>query len=287
MLEPPIPYPNNELGPPIPPPTGSYRIEVDFATSASYAETASYTLGFIVSASYANFASTASYLLGSIANAVSASWANFSGHSNTSDTASWSINTKSALSASWASQSIWASTASYFGGTAPFAITASYALRSETSSYSDFTLQSVSSSYALTASYSLNGGGTSISSSYLSGSSATVNKITLENSTLKSYITSKITSGIVAATPVDDFPDTDGNSAKWLISINDGSSFKTSEVIAIWEPISNITNFAEVTTNTIGSIPVAMSVNISGNQVRLIANPASGSWTVKTIRFVL
>lgn len=267
MFEPPIPYPNNELGPPIHRDTGSYPVGVDFAISASYAETASYTLGFIVSASYANFATTASYLLGSIANAVSSSWANFSGHANTADSSSWATNSNYSISSSWTSQSRMSDTASYFGGTAPFASTASY---------------------AITASYALNSASeSSISSSYLSGSSATVNKITLENSELRAYLTSRVATDITVASPVDAFPDTDGNSAKWLISINDGSSFKTSEVIAIWEPISNVTNFAEVTTNMIGSIPVAMSVNISGNQVRLIANPASGSWTVKTIRFVL
>lgn len=278
----PIPYPNNELGPPVPPPTGSYRTEVDYATSSSYAETSSYTLGFIVSASYANFATTASYLLGSIANAVSASWANFSGHSNTSDSASWSINAKSAISASWASRSLSAATASYLSGTASLAITSSYSVSSS------YTSNTVSSSYALTASYALNGGGgSSATSSYLSGSSAIVNTVTLATTGLNAYMTSKISTGIVAATPVDSFSDLDGNSAKWLISINDGVSFKTSEIIAIWEPISNETNFAEVTTNTLGTIPVAMSVNISGNQVRLIANPASGTWTIKTIRFVL
>lgn len=276
MYEPPIPYPNNELGPPIHPPTGSYPINVDYAISSSYAETASYTLGFIVSASYANFATTASYLLGSIANAVSSSWSALSGHSNTSD------------SASWASQSLYAITSSYLNGTSSYSLQSKSASYSVTSSYTQTSELSISSSYALTASYALNGGGgTSVSSSYLSGSSAIVNKITIENSILKAYLTSKIMTGVTSATAVDDFPDTEGNSAKWLISMNDGLSFKTSEIISIWEPISNVTNFAEVTTNTIGTIPVAMSVNISGNQVRLIANPASGSWTIKTIRFVL
>lgn len=275
MFEPPIPYPNNELGPVIHPPTGSFPISVDFATSASWAATASYSLGYITSASFANFAATASYLLGSIANAVSASWANFSGHSLTSDTASYSIT------ASWAAKSAISATSSV----AIVANTASYSI---SSSYSTFSPTSISSSYALTASYALNGGGgSSETSSYLSGSSATVNKVTLANIGVNAYLTSRVTTGIVTATPVDDFPDTDGNSAKWIISINDGTSFKTSEVVAIWEPISNVTNFAEITTNIIGSIPVAMSVNISGNQVRLIANPAAGTWTVKTIRFVL
>ena len=35
-----IPYPDNGLGPEIPPPTGSFLISVDFATSASWADRA-------------------------------------------------------------------------------------------------------------------------------------------------------------------------------------------------------------------------------------------------------
>jgi hypothetical protein len=98
---------------------------------------------------------------------------------------------------------------------------------------------------------------------------------------------SQYAANVEYATAVDQFPDVDGNSAKWLISINDGSSYKTSEIISIWDPSANVTNFAEVTTNVIGTVPVAMSVNISGDNVRLIANPASGSWTIKSLRFVL
>ena len=268
MYQPPIvPGPNNELVPESPRPTGSYLISVDFATSASYAETASFTLGYILSASYSNFSATASYLLGSIANAVSASWANFAGHANSADSSSWAETASYALTASYVDIGTVAS--------------ASYSV---TSSYSQF---SNSSSYALTASYALNGGGSSVSSSYLSGSSATIQRMTLVNTGVNAYMTSQLATGITFATAVDQFADVDGNSAKWLISINDGSSYKTSEIIAIWDPVTFITNFAEVTTYIIGTIPVAMSVNFSGDNVRLVANPASGSWNIKSIRFVL
>lgn len=269
-----IPGPNNELIPAKLRPTGSYPVSVDFATSASYAETSSFTLGYILSASYSNFSATASYLLGSIANAVSASWAQVAGHSLTSVSASWADN---AGTASYVVSASYAETASYVESVA----TASYSLASSVS------FGSISSSYALTASYALSGGGSSISSSYLSGSSATVRRLTLANNTASSYMVSQYATGVEYATPVDQFSDVDGNSAKWLISINDGTSYKTSEIISIWDPISNVTNFAEVTTNVIGTVPVAMSVNISGDNVRLVANPASGSWTIKSLRFVL
>ncbi len=269
MYTPPIiPGPNNELVYQSPKATGSYTTSVDFATSASYAATASYTLGFIVSSSYANFASTASYLLGSIATAVSASWANFSGHSITSDSASWAQTASYALTASYVE-----------GGNE----SSSYSI---TSSYSSFSQTSISSSYALTASYV--DFVSSESSSYLSGSSATIQKMSLvSNSGSTSYTVMQHVTDIEFATAVDQFPDTDGSAVRWLVSIFDGTSFKVSEIIAVWDAVTNVTNFAEVTTNTIGTIPVSLSVNISGNNVRLIVNPASGTWTIKVVRMVL
>ena len=261
-----IPLPNNELGYEKPSPTGSFPPAADYAISASYAETASFSLGFILSASYSNFSATASYLLGSIANAVSASWSNFSGHALTAETASYAITAKQSTSASYST------TARYWTGTpdsASYSISASY------------------SNYALTASYALSDGGVaSVSSSYVSGSSVTVQSISLVSQITASMVSSYV-AGVFTATTVDTFSDLIGNSAKWLVSMNDGASFKTSEIITIWNPISNSTNFAEVTTNVLGTVPVALSVNISADQVRLIANPVSGSWTIKTIRFVL
>lgn len=275
-----IPYPDNGLGPPVPPPTGSYRIEVDYATSSSYAETASFTLGYILSSSYSNFAATASYLLGSIANAVSASWANYAGHAITADTASYALTASYLLggivSASYALTASFVQSASY-------SLSSSYVRFSDTASYVKL---AETSSYALTASYALNAT-PSETSSYVSGSAAVVNEVIWKNGSLEAYSVSTIRDSVSYAQPVDQFPDTDGNSAKWIVSITDGSSFRTSEIIAIWNPSNNVTNFSEVTTNSIGTISVAMSVNISGDNVRLIANPASGSWTIKTIRFVL
>lgn len=273
-----IPYPNNELGPPIPPRSGGYATYSDYSISASYAETSSYTLGFILSASYAGFAATASYLLGSIANAVSASWAEMAGHALTAETASFALT--SAL----------AETASYLSGTASYALvasTASYVASVDTASYSFYAVQAgnaVTASYALVAQVA-----ESATASYISGSSAVVNDLTLSNGGGEAYITSVITSSISTTTAVDFFPDTDGQSVKWLVSIYDGTSFKMSEIMAVWEPVSNILQFAEVTTNSIGPtpFPVSLSCNISGNNVRLIANPASGTWTIKAIRFVL
>lgn len=251
--------------------TASFLLgSIESASYAQYAASASYLLGFIASASYAQFASTASYLLGSVQSAISASWAALSGHANTADSASYAVTASYARNASTASISVSASyalTASYLLGASP---TASYALTAGSASYA---LNSSTSSYSLrtvTASYVMPG------PVVVSGSADAVG-----------YINSIRVDGIDTATIIDSFPTSMGNSAKWLLSIGDGASFKTSELISIWNPGNNSTNFAEVTTNALGTVPVVMSVNLSAGDVRLIANPASGSWTIKMMRFLL
>ena len=288
-----IPGPNNEMIPVAPPDTSSrFPISADYAISSSYSETSSFLMGSILSASYAKFAATASYLLGSIANAISARWANFSGHSNTSDTASFSHYADVAGSSGTSNYADTAGSSLYAdsSGTALSADTASYVLTASfalTASYvSGLTGTSSYSLYAETASYL--GGTASYAMRAETASYADAAEVALRISGGGSaYINAYAVYNVYTASVIDSFPTAQGNSAKWLLSINDGISFKSSEILSIWDGSTNSTNFAEITTNALGSIPVAMSVNISSNSVRLIANPASGSWTVKMIRFLL
>jgi hypothetical protein len=103
----------------------------------------------------------------------------------------------------------------------------------------------------------------------------------------KAYMVAGEVHDVDDPTIIDIFPTNEGLSAKWLLSIWDGTNFKTSEILAIWNPGNNSTNFAEVTTNSLGTIPLAMSVTLSAGQVRLMANPVSGIWNIKYIRFLL
>lgn len=290
--------------------TASYF--VGFIESASYAhfsETASFLLGVIESASYARtatsssysisssfsrFAATASYLLGSVSYAISCSWAALAGHAITADTASYALF---AVSSSVAQSSTSAS----------YAVSAGYATTSQTSvsaSIASQALVSVSSSYSLIASSSLS----TVSASYatqaqtalsLVGTASyavyaqTASYVDLTSIQLKTPSGSGASIGayevdnISSPTIIDTYPTTSGHSAKWFLSIYDGANFKSSEILAIWNPSNSTTNFAEVTTNSLGTIPVAMSVSLSAGAVRLIANPSSGTWTIKFIRFLL
>jgi len=312
-----IPGPNNELVPVAPPDTSSrFPINGDFAISASwaatasyfvgfiesasyakYAETSSFNLGFTLSASYAAFSATASYLLGSVANAVSASWANLSGHALTADSASYATTARTAsysqtgLTASYAvtsAYSLTSKTASYSiqANTASYAITASYLLgATATSSYSLFAL---TASYILntaTASYAVVSQTASIAetASYVKPSQVVVSG----SGTAIAYIDTIRVDNIIVPTITDTFSSSLGNSAKWLLSITDGSSIKTSEVMGVWNPTTGTSNFAEISTNSIGTSPYSLSVSIISGSVRLVINPASGSWTVKAVRFLL
>jgi hypothetical protein len=264
-----IPGPNNELILATPPDTSSrFPINGDFATSASYAATSSYFVGYIESSSYAKFAETASYLLGSIQNAISASWAALAGHAQTAISASY------ALYASYAGHADTSDTASHAifsetSATASFVLTASYSYNSSTASY----LQGTSSyaRFAETASYAL----------------TSTLTLTISGSTSGAYMSGYEVDTFSDPTIIDSFPATSGRSAKWILSIYDGTNLKTSELMAVWNATTETANFAEATTNVIGTIPVSLSVNVVSGVVRLVANPASGTWSARMIRFLL
>lgn len=220
-----------------------------------------YTGSFPIEADYAissSYSSTSSFLLGHI---TSASYADLAA------TASYLLGSiASAISASWAvlsGHSLTSDTASY----AFYAVTASYVMGS-----------SITSSYAIHA-------GSADTASYgifpqviVSGSDGSVG-----------YMFTSLVSGISTATAIDSFDATLGNSAEWLVSVNDGQSYKTSKVLAIWNSPTGSTNWTEVTTNAIGpgTSYYSLLVTLAGSHVNLYLNPASGSWNAKTIRFIV
>lgn len=153
-----------------------------------------------------------------------------------------------------------------------FADSASYAV---TSSHTVITTQSVvSSSFSTLAS----------TASYVSALTSV--QLTGSNNA-SGYIFAARTSSISTPTVIDSFSSSVGNTGKWLISINDGASFGSSEVMVIWDVGSNSVNFTETTTNSIGNISVSFSVDLSGGRVRLIANPSNGNWDIKMLRFFI
>lgn len=124
----------------------------------------------------------------------------------------------------------------------------------------------------------------------VSGSFAQVKQLQVVGGGTPVYMDSVIITNVSSYLVIDSFPTTMGNSAKWLLSINDGSNYKTSELMCIWD-YTGRTNFAEYTTNALGTVAGFFSVVLAGGSeprtVTLIANPPIGTWTIKMLRFIL
>jgi hypothetical protein len=120
----------------------------------------------------------------------------------------------------------------------------------------------------------------------ISSSAATLNRLIVRDGTT-AYMDAKLASGVSSYTIIDYFTGSIGNSARWTLSINDGTNFKTSEMMCIWNPSTNESLYTEYTTNALGTVCGFLSVNMSGGNVNLIANPTTGSWTIKILRFII
>ena len=104
--------------------------------------------------------------------------------------------------------------------------------------------------------------------------------------------TSNVTASLVAnleiisgSSTIDSELITMGNSAKWIVSVSDGFNVKVNEVMASWNSVSSSYYVTEV--NQIGTVPVTLSVNNIGGSINLLANPLSGTWTVKYIKMTV
>jgi hypothetical protein len=133
-------------------------------------------------------------------------------------------------------------------------------------------------------------GSVSITGSLSVDKTATVNTLVVNTTgTPATVITNEIT-GITTPTVIDSFADTAGYAAKWFVSIRDGSgNYRASEVMAAWNSTGNITVFTEYSTVDIGNTnPLVLSAAIDGgNNVTLVATPASGNWSVRITRILM
>ena len=77
----------------------------------------------------------------------------------------------------------------------------------------------------------------------------------------------------------------DGNAARWLVSISNGTDIKVNEVMSSWNSVSSSYYVTEV--SQIGYVPVSLSVNNTSGSIHLLATPLSGTWTLKYIKMVV
>jgi len=122
-------------------------------------------------------------------------------------------------------------------------------------------------------------------SSYYQTSSLTIGSLDLLGGGSTGSFGTNIFSEITSSAPVDQFSETYGNAAMWLVSIKSGSALKTSEVVATWG--SSSINFYSTEVSQIGDVPVYMTATNQGGTISLIANPSYGTWTIKLIRMMV
>jgi len=133
--------------------------------------------------------------------------------------------------------------------------------------------------YATTASYvnfsEMNGNFNGLTISGESGATGSINTNVTVNVTPDS-----------GSVYIDNIPISSGNTAKWLISINDGvNNFKASEMVASWN--NTMVKYYNTEVSEIGSVPVTLSVDNTGGNINLLATAFSGNWTIKMIRMVV
>lgn len=84
---------------------------------------------------------------------------------------------------------------------------------------------------------------------------------------------------------IDSIPSSEAHAVMWLISVKDNSNFKAVEIAAGWN--YSTVNFYATEVSQIGNVPVNLSVNNTNGNINLVANPLSGTWTVKYIRIIV
>lgn len=145
----------------------------------------------------------------------------------------------------------------------------------EHANIADVANSAISASYATSASFI----------SILGSEPTTLNSLNIIGGGATGKFGTNIVTGLDTFGPVDTFPIETCNSAMWLVSTGDGTNFKTNEVVANWD--SGSVNFYNTEVSQIGTVPVMLSVNNTGGNINLLANPLSGTWTIKMIRMII
>lgn len=102
-------------------------------------------------------------------------------------------------------------------------------------------------------------------------------------------INSGITSvDVVTNQIVEQFADTIGSGAKWLMNVKNGANIRTSEIMCAWDSGTNAVIANEVSTTEVGTTTdVSYNVVISSNSVQLRVTSVSNGWTLKFYRIAL
>ena len=123
----------------------------------------------------------------------------------------------------------------------------------------------------------------------ISGSDASLNDLTLtgefevDTTKFRTYENNGITTG---TNVVGSFPTSDGNGANFEYVVKSTVDYRVGQIMAVWDGVDVYYN--EVTTIDLGNTTdIILQVDISGGNIRLIADSVSSGWTVKALAKVL
>jgi len=145
-----------------------------------------------------------------------------------------------------------------------------YANRADEAAYAVF---AITASYAATASF------------LYTTVPVTVGTMDLTGGITKASLGTNLATTVYFQQPIDVIDVNTGNAAMWLVSINNGTSYKTNEVVASWS--TTTINYYVTEVSEIGSVPVTLSATIVGGFVNLVATPRSGVWTIKLMHTIV
>lgn len=149
----------------------------------------------------------------------------------------------------------------------------------QVSNFSNFAGNAIVSNYASTASY--------VDFSQTDGTfkNIIINSEAGATGSIGTNITINVTPS-AGSVYIDSIPIANGNTAKWLVSIDDGTgNLKSSEMFAGWN--NAMVKYYNTEISEIGSVPVELSVDNTGGNINLLATAFSGNWTIKMLRMVV
>lgn len=76
--------------------------------------------------------------------------------------------------------------------------------------------------------------------------------------------------------------------SKWVVVIDDGTNFRISEILSVWNPANQQITYSETSSTDLGDTSdVLMAVDISGLDVRLMVAITSGTWNFRIQRILI
>lgn len=90
-----------------------------------------------------------------------------------------------------------------------------------------------------------------------------------------------------AVETLDSFDDVNGNGCKWIVTANDGTNFRISEILSTWDSATNQVSFTETTADVGDSNDIMFAVSNDSNVIKLVVAISNNTWSFKTQRMLI